>query len=74
LAGWLAAGDPVALYVSRNYANALGTIDVSIVSAADDTIQVIGNAKTTKPLVPNTTDENRAKNRRVELKRAQCRS
>ena len=25
-----------------------------------------------KPLVPNTTDENRAKNRRVELKRANC--
>ena len=28
----------------------------------------------TKPLVPNTTDENRAKNRRVELKRARCTS
>jgi outer membrane protein OmpA-like peptidoglycan-associated protein len=28
----------------------------------------------TKPLVPNTTDENRAKNRRVELKRANCKS
>jgi outer membrane protein OmpA-like peptidoglycan-associated protein len=26
----------------------------------------------TKPLVPNTTDANRAKNRRVELKRANC--
>jgi len=26
----------------------------------------------TKPLVPNTNDENRAKNRRVELKRAHC--
>ncbi len=26
----------------------------------------------TRPLVPNTSNENRAKNRRVELKRAQC--
>jgi outer membrane protein OmpA-like peptidoglycan-associated protein len=26
----------------------------------------------TKPLVPNTSDDSRAKNRRVELKRAQC--
>lgn len=26
----------------------------------------------TQPLVPNTTDENRAKNRRVEVKRADC--
>ena len=26
----------------------------------------------TKPLVPNTTDENRARNRRVELKRNEC--
>jgi outer membrane protein OmpA-like peptidoglycan-associated protein len=26
----------------------------------------------TKPLVPNTTDENRAHNRRVELKRNEC--
>jgi len=26
----------------------------------------------TKPLVPNTSDENRFKNRRVELKRANC--
>jgi outer membrane protein OmpA-like peptidoglycan-associated protein len=25
-----------------------------------------------RPLVPNTTDENRAKNRRVELKRDHC--
>jgi outer membrane protein OmpA-like peptidoglycan-associated protein len=27
----------------------------------------------TRPLVPNTSDDNRAKNRRVELKRASCR-
>jgi outer membrane protein OmpA-like peptidoglycan-associated protein len=27
----------------------------------------------TRPLVPNTTDENRFKNRRVELKRNNCR-
>jgi OOP family OmpA-OmpF porin len=26
----------------------------------------------TNPLAPNTSDSNRAKNRRVELKRAQC--
>jgi len=26
----------------------------------------------TQPLVPNTSDENRARNRRVELKRAGC--
>jgi len=26
----------------------------------------------TRPLVPNTTDENRFKNRRVELRRANC--
>jgi outer membrane protein OmpA-like peptidoglycan-associated protein len=26
----------------------------------------------TRPIVPNTTDENKAKNRRVELRRAGC--
>jgi hypothetical protein len=74
LAGWLAAAIRSHFTSPGTTANALGTIDVSIVSTADDTNQVIGNAETTKPLVPNTTDENRAKNRRVELKRAQCRS
>lgn len=28
----------------------------------------------TVPLVPNTNDENRAKNRRVELKKQNCKS
>jgi len=28
----------------------------------------------TKPLVPNSNDENRARNRRVELKRKECKS
>ena len=40
---------------------------------AGDRLSTVGYGET-KPLVPNSTDENRARNRRVELKRKECKS
>ncbi|MEY4540739.1 MAG: hypothetical protein RLZZ306_2496 [Bacteroidota bacterium] len=55
------------LELSQDRAEACKTFIISQVRGSENRIKVIGYGSS-KPLVPNTTEENRKKNRRVELK------